>query len=82
MTPHHVDSPKGYEILKLVLWLLCCYEGLLSMCCFLVLALLFIYFSFDRFEPVPHPPANYGAQKGAFVPFSVLTMMEASKASR
>ena len=47
MTPHHVDSPKGYEILKFVLWLLCCYEGLLSMCCSLVLALLIIYlFSF------------------------------------
>ena len=80
MTPRHADSPKGYEILKFVLWLLCCYEGLLSMCCSLVLAPLF-FFSFDRFEQVPHPPDNYGAQKGAFIPFSVLTMMEASKAS-
>ena len=43
MTPRHADSPKGYEILKFVLWLLCYYEGLLSMCCSLVLAPLFFF---------------------------------------
>jgi hypothetical protein len=42
MIPHHVDSPKGCESLKFVC-LVCCYEGLLFMCCSLVLAPLFFF---------------------------------------